>query len=217
MADLDVAKLRNELQELSQQRHQVRERLQYAALMHGHGLAPTGEASGAADPQVNERLRSWDAGMGRGRGRGPGPGMGSGRGWGPGPDRGMASRLGEPNGGPKRDAHAGGFRDRDAAPGPSLRGAGGYRNDPGHGEPDFPQRQPPGQVQLVVPADHVRQEQLKRLLLHSLAMDGIPYLCHTYRCSRQSRCPLVRRRSSCLRWSSMGKRACCGNRCCPIS
>lgn len=101
-----------------------------------------------ACPQVNERLRGWDAAMGRGRGgRGPGSGMGPGRGWGPGaglgPGRGVASRLGEQNGG---DAQGAGFRDRDAAAGPSYRGAAVFRNETGHRDPEFRPRQPPSQV-----------------------------------------------------------------------
>ena len=97
--------------------------------------------------QVNERLRSWDATMGRGRGRGPVPGMGPGRGWGPGPGRGMASRLGEQNGVPDRNAPGAAVRDRgtDAGPGPGP--GGGYRNGPGgHSEPISYPRQGVSQV-----------------------------------------------------------------------
>lgn len=126
-ADLDVARLRNELQELSQQRH-----------------------------EVNERLRSWDATMGRGRGRGPGYGPAPGRGWGPnGPGRGMQQRLGEQNGGSEREApgfrDAPGFRERDAAAGPGFRGPAGYRSGQGYREQEPALRQPPSQIQPAEP------------------------------------------------------------------
>jgi hypothetical protein len=126
--------------------------------------------------QVNERLRSWDAAMGRGRGRGPVPGMGPGRGWGPGPGRGMASRLGEQNGMPDRNAPGAAVRDRgmDAAPGPSP--GGGYRNGPGgHSEPISYPRQGISQVTCLF--IHVRHTCLimlchggwhKRLSRHSV-------------------------------------------------